>query len=166
MTEGILAGSIMLINSVFGNKLWWYMPLGDWNGECQHSCCASDFMRNRTLCNNFCSFTRQLVLPGTPWSHFAILRSTLCSPSLHPLGNNPALLSSRILTAVLPCHRHLRICIFHEVSSWCLCAPHSFSQDAPTESEDFNTPIKKVRSPLATLFYTERFQTSKRRWSS
>lgn len=168
MTEGIqmhVPGSIMLIDSVFGNKLWWYTLLGDWNRECQHSCCASDFTRNRTLCNNFCSFTCQLVLPGTPWSHFAVLCGTLCSPLLHPLGNNPALLSSRILTAVLPCHQHLRTYIFHEVFFWYLCAPHSFSQDSPTESEGFNIRIKKVRSLFATLFYAERFQTYERRQS-
>lgn len=154
MTEGIqmhVPGSVMLINSVFGNKLWWYTLLGDWNQECQHSCCASDFMRNRTLCNNFCSFTCQLILPGTPWSHFAVLCCTRCSPLLHPLGNNPMLLSSRMLTAVLPCHQHLRTCIFHEVSSWYPWTPHSFSQDTPSESEDFNISMKKVQSLLATF---------------
>lgn len=167
MTEGIqmhVPSSIMLISSMFGNKLWWYMPLGDWNQECQHSCCAPDFMRNRTLCSNFCSFTCQLVLPGTPRSHFAVLCGTLLSiaPSS---GNNPALLSSRILTTLLPCHWHLRTCIFHEVSSWYRCAPHSFSQDTLTKSEEFNIRTKKVQSLLATLFYAERFQTSKRRQS-
>lgn len=72
----------------------------DW--ECQHSCCASDFMRNRTLCSNFSFFACQLTLPGTPWSHFAVLCGTLCSPFLHPPGNNPGLLSSKNLTTVLP----------------------------------------------------------------
>lgn len=99
------------------------------------------------------------------WPRFAVLWGTHCSPLLYPLGNKPALLSSSILTAVLSCHLRLTDCMFHEVSSQYLFALIRSAKKHFHKSEDFNVPTEKMWSPLITLFYAERFQTSEWRLS-
>lgn len=123
------------------------------------------FWLHKTLCNNFCRFACQLTLPGD-YGLILQFSEAHCSPLLYPLGNKPALLSSSILTAVLSYHLHLRALFhveFHEVSSQYLCALIRSAKIHFHKSEDFNIPTEKMSSPVITLFYAERFQTSKRR---
>lgn len=163
MTEGIqmhALGSIKPINLVFGNKVWWYMPLRHWNWDFQHCCCVSDFIRNFAIISEalhaslYCRAHHSLILPFFVHTLLFITPSSRKQSSALKQQNFN---QSRLATP--PIFKNLHF-------SWSLfltpCAPHSFSQNTPTKI----LVIKKVRSLLATIFYTETFQTFQRRWSS